>query len=175
MPKKNAVLENLLRIQRDLAALQRMKIHVGIQGDENSEVIMIANVHEYGCTIKVTPKMRVFLHSIGLHLKATTEHINIPERSFIRASYETGGQDIDAIVKKAFVRVIKGELTPKQAAEAIGAQCAQLTQQYIDDNKVEPPVGEFTQERKSQFTTLYESGTHIRDRITFKVEGGGNV
>jgi hypothetical protein len=174
MPGENAILEDLRRIQRDLAALQRMKIRVGIQGDEGSEVLKIANVHEYGCTIEVTSRMRGFLHSIGLHLKATTEHINIPERSFVRASYEADREDIDGIVKRAFARVIKGEWTPQHAAGAIGLQCAQLIQQYIDDNKVKPQVSEFTQERKSQYTTLYDSGTNIRDRITFKVEGGGN-
>lgn len=173
MPKPNAVLEDIRRLKRELAALQSMKIIVGIQGDEDSEVLMIANVHEYGCTIQVTPKMRAFLHRIGLHLKTTTEKINIPERSFIRASYEAGRPGMDGVVRMAFVRVVKGEWTAQQAAENIGLFCVQMTQGYIDDNKVTPPDSEFTLERKSQKTTLYESGTHIRDRITFKIEGGG--
>lgn len=48
--------------------------------------VNIAALHEYGCTIAVTPKMRGYLHSQGLHLKASTNFIHIPERSFLRAT-----------------------------------------------------------------------------------------
>ena len=41
-------------------------------------------VHEYGVTIKVTDKQRRYLHAIGLHLKADTKTINIPERAPVR-------------------------------------------------------------------------------------------
>jgi len=44
----------------------------------------IAAVHEYGCTIEVTPKMRAFLHYNGIHLKEATTYINIPPRPFLR-------------------------------------------------------------------------------------------
>ena len=53
------------------------------------------------------------------------------------------------------------------AANAIGAQAAQLVQNFIDENRVKPP-SDFS--KKTQHTTLYETGTHIRDRIAFKVE-----
>lgn len=48
--------------------------------------VNIAAIHEYGCTIQVTPKMRGYLHSQGLHLKASTNFIRIPERSFLRST-----------------------------------------------------------------------------------------
>ncbi len=47
------------------------------------DVANIAAVHEFGCTIKVTPKMRAYLHYNGLHLKQTTEYIHIPARPFL--------------------------------------------------------------------------------------------
>lgn len=53
----------------------------GKKGDVN-----IAAVHEYGCTIKVTDKMRAYLHYQGIHLKASTQFIRIPERSYLRAT-----------------------------------------------------------------------------------------
>ena len=43
----------------------------------------IAAVHEFGCTIAVTPKMRAYLHHKGIHLKAETTHIHIPARPFL--------------------------------------------------------------------------------------------
>ena len=41
-------------------------------------------VHEFGAVIKVTPKMRGFLHFIGIHLKPSTKVIHIPPRPFMR-------------------------------------------------------------------------------------------
>ena len=168
--RKNPVKEDIARIKRELAALNGMKIRIGIQGDEGSEVLMIAKVHEFGATIRVTPKMRAFLHHIGLHLKADTERINIPERSFIRKSYEASRQAINRFAGEKISDVISGKLTATQAVERIGAYCVQITQGFIDEGKVSPKVSDFTQAHKTQHTTLYQTGTHIRDRITFIVE-----
>ena len=44
---------------------------------------------------------------------------------------------------------------------------SQMVQNFIDDNRVKPPSN-FS--KKTQHTTLYETGTHIRDRIAYKVE-----
>jgi len=49
--------------------------------------VNIAPVHEYGAIISVTPKMRGFLHSIGIHLKTSTTKIIIPPRPFVEPSY----------------------------------------------------------------------------------------
>lgn len=55
---------------------------------DGSDYADIAAVHEYGCTIKVTPKMRAFLYHEGLHLKKTTTAIRIPKRSFLQATLD---------------------------------------------------------------------------------------
>ncbi len=54
--------------------------------------------------------------------------------------------------------------------EGFGAQAAQLVQNYIDSNRVKPQ-SDFS--KKTQHTTLYETGTHIRDRIAYKVVDSG--
>ena len=59
-------------------------------------------------------------------------------------------------------------MTADAAANSIGAQAAQVVQNFIDDNRVKPQ-SDFS--KKTQHTTLYETGTHIRDRIAYKVEG----
>lgn len=61
-------------------------VRKGAKGKNGSDMIDIAHVHEFGKTIAVTPKMRVFLHHKGLHLNPKTSHIRIPERSFLRAT-----------------------------------------------------------------------------------------
>ena len=172
MPKTNPVVEDLMRIRRELTALNNMKIHVGIQGDANSDLLMIAAVHEYGCTIKVTPKMRgYFRYNFGVNLKASTGYINIPERSFIRASYDSGKQGIDGVIRMAVGRVVKDRWTAKQAAENIGLFCVQMTQDFINSGQVTPPKSQFTQERSSQYTPLFDSGRLVGS-ITYKIEGG---
>lgn len=40
-------------------------------------------IHEYGCLIQVTERMRNYLHSQGLHLNPATKVIKIPARPFL--------------------------------------------------------------------------------------------
>ena len=71
-------------------------VFVGVKkGDEAN----IAAVHEFGCTIQVTPKMRAYFHYQGIHLKASTQFIVIPPRPFLRpvllsSDFKTGVAEI---------------------------------------------------------------------------------
>lgn len=179
--RTNPALEDIRRIRRELLALSKMKIHIGIQGDEDSELLKIASVHEYGCTIKMTDKMRRYLGAMGLFdsdegYTPSSGHqagyINIPERSFIRASYDAGKQGIDGVARMAVDRIIKGEWTANQAAENIGLFCVQMTQGFINEGNVKPPKGKFAQSQSSQYTTLYDSGRLVGS-ISFEIEEGG--
>src|SRR5699024_6262300 len=48
--------EDMARIKRELEKLQGLKIHVGIMGDAGSHILTIADVHEYGATIRAHDK-----------------------------------------------------------------------------------------------------------------------
>lgn len=143
MPNIDAILSDFMRIKTACDELSGKKILVGITGDVDSEVVKVARIHEYG-----TEKM--------------------PERSFLRASFDADQEKLGSIVSEQVNKVIDGRTSATTAANAIGAQAAQLVQNFIDDNRVKPP-SDFS--RKTQQTTLYETGTHIRDRISYKVEG----
>ena len=54
MTLNDRITPELARIKRELKTLDSLRIKVGIQGDEDSDLLMIAHVHEYGATI--TPK-----------------------------------------------------------------------------------------------------------------------
>lgn len=70
-----------------LSELDSMSVKVGILSSSSGEILMIANVHEFGCDIPVTNKMRVFFeHNFGFW--TTKKVIKIPERSFIRSSFD---------------------------------------------------------------------------------------
>jgi hypothetical protein len=170
--RNNPVLEDLVRLRRELAALNKMSIRVGVLGSAGGEMLTIANVHEFGCTIEVTPKMRgYFRHNFGVNLRGDTNAINIPERSFIRASFDTGQEQLAKTVKNAFGKVIRGDKTAQQAMEEIGLLAAQMTQMFINEGNVKPPNSELTLDRKSQKTPLVDSGRLVNS-ITFEVRGG---
>jgi hypothetical protein len=60
---------NIPKLLQVLDDLESNKIEIGIFGSDDSTILMIATVNEFGCKIDVTPKMRAYLHSQGLHLK----------------------------------------------------------------------------------------------------------
>lgn len=136
----NAILTEFERLKQACQEMAEKKITVGIIG--GGETAKIAHIHEYG-----DGKM--------------------PERSFLRASFDADQAELSNIVTGQVTKVLSGQTSAGAAANAIGAQAAQLVQNYIDSNRVTPP-SDFS--KKTQHTTLYETGTHIRDRIAFKVE-----
>lgn len=137
----NTILDDFERLKTACQEMSGKKIYVGIIG--GGEAAKIAHIHEYG-----DGKM--------------------PERSFLRASFDADQAQLSSIVSGQVRRVLDGQASADAAANAIGAQAAQLVQNYIDENRVTPP-SDFS--RKTQHTTLYETGTHIRDRIAYEVEG----
>ena len=82
----------LQKLMKDLD--KKVSIRVGIIGDKAAEKqpgssltnAELGAVHEFGATIKVTEKMRAYLHHIGIHLKPETTTITIPARSFLRST-----------------------------------------------------------------------------------------
>lgn len=144
MDSIETILDDFNKVKAACKEMEGKKIRVGMVGAQSSEVLTIALAHEYGVPGK------------------------LPERSFIRASYDADNDQLQSIVSGSLIKMLDGKITPDGAAQAIGAQAAQLVQNYIDDNRVTPP-SDFS--RKTQHTTLYETGTHIRDRIAYEVEG----
>lgn len=143
MSDVNEILVEFERLKSACRSMDGKKIIVGIVGDGvDSEVLKIAAAHEYG-----TDKL--------------------PERSFIRASFDVDQDKLGSIVSGQVNKVLSGQTSADAAANAIGAQAAQLVQNFIDENRVKPQ-SDFS--KKTQHTTLYETGTHIRDRIAYKVE-----
>ena len=139
----STILSDFERLNANCEQMAGKKIIVGIVGSADSEVIKIAQAHEYGTG-------------------------RLPERSFIRASFDAEQEQLCEIVSGQVNRVLSNKTSPEAAANAIGAQAAQLVQNFIDSNRVKPQ-SDFS--KKTQHTTLFETGTHIRDRIAYKVEG----
>lgn len=151
------------------AALQRLdgrKVSVGVLG--GGEQSWLASIHEYGCKIEVTDKMRKYLAATGLHLKATTTHITIPERAFLRNGYD---ENKDEVIKKAEALlgdVLGGTMSETQLFELVGMLLKSKIQDYARDLD-SPPLHPYTIEKKGSSNPLVSTGDMI-GAIDYKVE-----
>lgn len=158
---------NVREFLKMLKELTSTHLEVGIFGDSGGDILMIANINEFGCSIKVTPKMRNYLHVIGIHLKKDTEEINIPERSFIRGGYDA---EQNNIIKKGDVlleKVINLELPVITFFEILGEYIVGRIQEFLTDLK-DPPNHPATIANKGSSNPLIASG-RLRQAITYKV------
>ena len=79
-------------------------------GVKKGKEVNIAAIHEFGCTIAVTPKMRAYLHHQGVHLKTETTHIHIPARPFLRPILLSS--DFQNKVREIYVNALREAFMP---------------------------------------------------------------
>lgn len=142
-------------------------LEIGIFGEDDSDILMIANVNEFGCRITVTNKMRAYLHYMGLHLKQSTKEIVIPERSFIRSGYDTKKNDFISKTEPLLKKVIALELDVGTFFDTLGEYITGQMQEYLTSLK-SPANHPFTIEQKRSSNPLIDTG-RLRDSITWKV------
>lgn len=95
--------------------------------------------------------------------------VTIPERSFIRASYDGNKDLLSNACENAVRRVILGELTAEQACHNIGVAAVSMVKRYM--RTVQPPKSSLTlQSAPGKTTPLVQSG-RLRDSIAYEVTG----
>lgn len=95
--------------------------------------------------------------------------VTIPERSFIRAGYDSSKNLLAKACENAVRRVVLGELTAEQAAYNIGVAAVGMVKRYM--RTIEPKKSRITQaSAPGKTTTLVQTG-RLRDSITFEVTG----
>ena len=154
------------RMQASLEGLNGKKVSVGVLG--GGEQSWLASIHEYGCRIVVTDKMRKYLAATGLHLKPTTMYITIPERAFLRNGYDENKDRILSQAEAILGDVIGGTMTANQFFEMIGLLMKSRIQDYARDLE-SPPNHPYTIEHKGSSSPLISSGDMI-GAIDYKVE-----
>ena len=114
MARTNKTKVNFKALEEWMKALDRkISIKVGIIGSKAREKhpdsdltnAELGAIHEFGCTITVSDKMRRYLGSQGLHLKKNTVKIIIPTRSFLRMPL------MSSEGKKILLKVVKSQLS----------------------------------------------------------------
>lgn len=106
---------------------------------DGTSVIMVGAVHEFGSPSK-----------------------NIPQRSFLRATVETGRRKYKQLFKKLSKKIVDGNMTKKEALGTIGLQVQADIQERITDG-IEPTL------KSRDGTPLIDTG-HLRQSITFEVK-----
>lgn len=123
-----------------LESFKKKAVDVGIQSNEDSQLLTIANVQEFGAEITVTPKMRAFFRgAFKINLKKTTNMIIIPSRPFIRQTFSKREKELLKIGFALARAVIDDKLTVKQALENWGDQgVAFIRSEVADGNNFAP-------------------------------------
>jgi phage gpG-like protein len=153
-----------------LKELNGARVRVGIVGESDSKLLTYAAVNEYGANIKITPKMRNFLHWIGIHVKNETTHIIIPERSYIRATFDNK-KVFDKLKKKIqplLKSVLNGGNEASDILDFIGLQLTSDVKQTIANMK-EPVNHPVTIKRKGEGKGLLVDSGRLTNAISYEV------
>lgn len=152
------IIRNISRIkeiQGTLKALSKYEIHIGVFSDSGdakngTNYALIAGVHEFGATIE---------HEKGA--------IHIPERSFIRSTFDEKANEWAKFVQKRLPKVILGQMAPRQLVELLGEKITadiKLKIKAIND----PPNAPSTIAKKKSSSPLIDTDG-LRQRVTYKV------
>lgn len=142
-------INRMAQIITDLKELKSYSIKVGIFG--NDEYVMIANVHEFGATIR--------------NGKGNTI---IPERSFIRSTFDENKGEWLLFFERQLKLLLNGRLDAKTLCERLGAKIVADIQKKIKEITT-PPNAPNTIVQKGSSSPLIDTGG-LRHRITYKVE-----
>lgn len=154
------------KMEQSLKELSGKTINVGhLDGGEQA---WLAGIHEYGCQITVTPKMRIWLHAHGLHLKPSTTTITIPERSFLRAGFDKHHEEVVTKCEKALgTHLIKGNVD--DLLEMIGQLLRDKIVDYANELK-NPPKHPFSLEMNPGKTNPLVITGDMINAMTFEVK-----
>ena len=99
------------------------------------------------------------------------DSVTIPERSFIRASYDNGKKDLENCCKEAIDGIISERWTAEQAVNFIGDWALEMTRNYFNI-QLAPPKSDITQRTSNSYQPLYDETGRIFKSITFYPEWG---
>lgn len=130
---------------KELSGLNGRGVEVGVF---NGEHAWLAHIHEFGCQIPVTEKMRAYLHWTGLHIKNSTRVIVIPERSFLRGGYDANKDEVAISSDMLLNAVASGALSADALLEAVGTTLEGKIKEYAT-NLSDPGLHQYTLEHRA--------------------------
>lgn len=142
-------------VKANLKDMDRYKIEIGVfsasgSTDDGVHYALIAGVHEFGVTIK-----------------QAKGDIVIPERSFLRSTFDEKSDEWFNFVKKRMPAILFGEVSAKKLMELLGAKIVSDIQKRIKEIG-DPPNAPSTIAQKGSSSPLIDTGG-LRMRVTYKV------
>lgn len=141
---------NIPRVIQSLKDLKKYEIEVGVFGSDGAEYVMIAGVQEFGITIR-----------------KEKGSIVIPERSFLRTTFDDKNNKWFKFLKKQMEHVINGRINVQILCERLGAEMVGDIQEKLTEIN-SPPNAPATIAKKGSSNPLIDTGG-LRQRITYKV------
>jgi hypothetical protein len=163
---------NIPKLKQELKELMNSTVKVGILAGSDSQLIIYAGANEFGAKIPISESFRKYLHAIGFHIKKSTTHFKIPERSYIRKAFDEQFK-VDQILNrfKIFLseKVFKTGAPLRNALEFLGhAMVDHVRERIVSD--IEPSNHPITLHHKGAGkSTLYDTG-RLQQSINFEIE-----
>jgi len=152
------------KILKEVGSYREAYTKVGIQGTqagldhEGVSNVELATIHEYGCKMTVTPAQSRWMGAnLGL-AKPAGSTLEIPARSFVRASIDGERTKYDGQSAKLAGRVLEGKMSFRQAMAILGRVISSGMQRFVKSGRVKPPLAPVTIERKNSTQPLVDTG-----------------
>ncbi len=163
--KWKTIKDGFPKMEREISNLNGKKVNVGVLEGEH---MWLAGIHEYGCKIPVTDKMRAWFAYQGHPLNKSTTVIVIPERSFLRAGFDEHHKDVLKRAEMLIPQLLDGKINGDKMLEEIGESLATKIKAYARSLN-SPPNAEMTKEQKGSSNPLNDTGNMINS-IRYEVE-----
>lgn len=158
---------NVPQIIEVIDELGKKRLEIGIFAPEGSELWIYAVANEFGAEIKVTDKMRAYLHYHGLHLKDSTKVVKIPERSFIRAGFDANKDYINDLAQQLLPQVLQLRMSVDQFYGIMGNAIVGRLHRFLV-NLREPINHPYTIKQKGSSNPLIDTG-RLNQSITYRI------
>lgn len=132
------------KLLKTLKELESKVIEVGIFSKSGGDMLIIANVHEFG-----------------------SNKNNIPERSFLRAGFDKHHKEIGDMCDRMIIRVVEGNMSVDSALNAIGAFAVSKIQEFLTEMKT-PKLKQATIDAKGSSSLLIDTG-RLRQSISYRI------
>jgi len=150
--------DKLLQVLQELSSTA---VRIGILSNAEGEILMIANVNEYGCDIDITDKMRGYFRDVfGINIKRDTTKIRIPERSFIRSSYDENKGKFRTY-DDYLSAVLDMKISVQDFYKIVGNACVNTIKDYIRRGDFEPDSSLTLERKKPKTKPLIDTGRLI--------------
>lgn len=151
--KPTSALENL----KKLNSRKNTYFQTGVFGKDDSEMVKIAAIHEFGGEIKV--KNNRYVPSLGVTLKAGTI-ITMPARKWLTLTFERNKDFFEKLIKTNLKKIAAGNMTVAESNEIVAITIASLTKKEMGVGVMEP--------KHREGTPMVDNGD-LRRRIGTKI------